>query len=445
MKLKNLLLVVCCMGALSSYAENVIQVVPTTTRPGVTTDDAAFLSFEMINTDAIIGYEFKIKLPEGMDFDDSDPVNAPPFELTLDPRYPYTGRTKVYQHSLNYTKLDDGWWYVIVSSSQLNPLKGNSGEIMKGYFTTTATMAPGVYPITIKETVLGISGTEKAETPEIAVSYVTVSEDGTTNPVSTSTDVNLSDMTGYVPSFIIENLNAELATNTNIRSIDMSGATELGAELEIPQNVVYAVATKGGLRRTFDSAKKSTVCLPFPLNAEQVEVVKARGCEIEILKSYNPANNTVSFEPVTEMAANTPYLVTSDNGIDVFGDLSGIALGSMAATTDVVVSDGLSMKGTFNKQTISSDSEKTYFAYNAANGKFVRIGNNATVNHFRAYLMMNTASSTRELTIDDGGSTGIVEVKQTSDNSEYYTLQGIKTNKATQGIYIRNNKKYVVK
>lgn len=447
MRIKSLLLlIVCCMSTLGTYAENVIQVTPTTTKPGVTSDDAAYLSFEMTNSDAIIGYEFKIKLPEGIEFDDSDPENAPPFELTLDPRYPYTGRTvKTYQHSLNYTKLDDGWWYIIVSSSQLNPIKGNSGEILKGYFTTSSTIAPGIYPITIKETVLGISGTQKAETPDVAVSYVTVSNDGTTSPVTTDTDVDLSDMTGYVASFIIEELNAELAANPDVRSVDLSGATELGAELVLPENVVYVVGTTGGLKRTFESAKKSTVCLPFALNAAQVEEIKNRGCEIEILSGYNADQKTVTFEPVTEMAANTPYLVTSEAGIDVFGDLSGIALGDMAATTDVVVENGLSMRGTFVKQTISSDSEKTYFAYSAANGKFVRIGSNASVNYFRAYLLLNAPTSANELTIDDGETTGITEMKQAVGRSEYYTLQGTKAGKTTKGIYISNNKKYLVK
>lgn len=429
----------------STMAENVIQVTPTTAKPGTTAEDMAYLSFEMTNTDAIIGYEFKIKLPEGMDFDNSDPENAPPFELKLDPRYPYTGRTKTYHHSVNYTKRSDGWWYVIVSSSQLNAIKGNSGEIMKGYFLTDANMPPGVYPIIIKETILGISGSQAAETAEMSVSYITVTADGSTSALDSKADIDLSGMTGYVPSFVVEQLNTDMAANTNLRTVNLSGATELGAELSVPENVVYAVGTKGGLKRSF-AAQKSTVCLPFALSADQVSTIKAKGCDIEQLASFDAETNTVSFAEVDEMEANVPYLITCNTAGDMFDGIENFSFGALTAPADITKGD-LTMKGAFEKTTITSGGDYTYYAYKAADGKFVKVGTTATVNPFRAYLAKKGSNGARYLNIAGDDATaihGIQEVEATGQEGTLYNLQGVKASGTQKGLYIKDGKKYVV-
>lgn len=126
------------------------------------------------------------------------------------------------------------------------------------------------------------------------LSYVEVNEGGSVSPLQTEKDIDMSSMTGYVPSFVVEELNSKIATNSNLRSLNLSGVTELGSELQIPDNVVYVVGAKGGLKRDF-SAQKSTVCLPFALNATQVAAIKEKGCEIEKLSGFNASTNTVSF------------------------------------------------------------------------------------------------------------------------------------------------------
>lgn len=452
-----LTLIALAVGMLNTVAENVIQVVPATTKPGVTSDDAAYLSFEMINEEEnIVGYEFKIKLPEGMDFDDSDPVNAPAFELTLDPRYPYTGRTKVYQHSVNYTKMDDGWWYVIVTSSQLNPIKELSGEIMKGYFTTESTMQPGIYPIIIKETLMGISGTEKAETADVAVSYVAVSADGTVSPLTTDQDLDMSTLAGYVPSFVVAAMNDDMAVNENLRSLNLSGATGTGADVVVPENVAYAVGNKGGLKRSFRSGQKSTVCLPFALSEEQVAAIKEQGSEIEMLSGYNAEKSSVQFEAVTAMAEHTPYLVTvtGETPVPLFEDIDGVVLGDLTVTPTDVTAGALTMRGAYEKETISSDDHVTYYAYDAADGSFVRIGLNATVTPFRAYLMLADGNGARSLTISDE-TTGIENVNVNDNdnlnvngngNTQFFDLQGrCIDGAAAKGVYILNGRKVVKK
>lgn len=454
MKLKSVLLMVLLTTAPTVYAEDIIQAVPLTTKAGVVADDAAFLTFTMNNSSAsILGYEFKVKLPDGMTFEDSDPVEYPPFELVYD-RYPYTGRNKVYDHSVDYAKKSDGWWHIFVSSNKLNPIKEDHGEILRGYFVTDASMQPGIYPIIIKECVMGISGSQGIE-PPTSISYVVISEDGQTSLLRTLQDVDLSNWDGYIPSFVMEAVNADLAENESLRSVNLSKATELGAELEVPENVVYITASEVGFKRTFPAGQWSTVCLPFALDDGLVSTITGMGCEIMQLTGYSDSERSVSFEQVTSMAANTPYLVKSETSQSPFEAIEGVTVGDMSSTNNVEQGK-MSMVGTFEKKIISSDANTTYYAYDAADGKFVRIGSNATVRPFRAYMALSGVSNAATLALDtDGkGTTDIntIDNKHFIMNNVYYDLGGrcfetmtSSNSELHQGVFIKNGKKYVVK
>lgn len=454
MKLKIVLLTTLLTTVSALCAEDIIQVEPLTTKAGVVADDAEFITFTMNNSSAsILGYEFKVKLPDGMSFEDSDPTEYPPFELIYD-RYPYTGRNKVYDHSVDYAKKSDGWWHVFVSSNKLNPIKEDHGEILRGYFITDASMQPGIYPIIIKECVMGISGSQGIE-PPTSISYVVISEDGQTSVLKTMQDVNLSNWEDYVPSFVIEAVNADLAENANLRSINLSKATNMGAELVVPENVVYTTASEVGFKRTFPAGQWSTVCLPFALGEELVSTITGKGCEIMQLTGYSETEHSVSFDPVTSMKANTPYLVKSETSLSLFEALEGVCVGDMSSTIDMEQGK-MSMVGTFEKKVISSDANTTYYAYDAADGEFVRIGNNATVRPFRAYLAVNGVSNAPLLSLNTEGqeTTAIEHIAQPStlNAQPYYDLSGRRVDNKksaysefSQGIFIRNGKKYIIK
>lgn len=448
-----ILTIVLTVGLLSSVAENVIQVRPATTKPGVAAADKAILDFEMTNEEAnIIAFEFKVKLPDGMDF----------VAIALDKtRFPYTEDffgDKVYEHSVNYTKREDGWWYVIVTSTQLNPIKGTSGVVLKALYTTEGTMQPGIYPITIKETLMGISGTEKAETADVAVSYVAVSADGTVSPLTTDKDLDMNALVGYVPSFVMESLNSDIEANENLRSLKMTGATATGAELTVPENVVYETATTGGLKRTFTGGQKSTVCLPFALSEEQVTAVKEKGCAIEVLSGYNAEKSSVQFTDVTTMTAHTPYLVTvtGETSVALFEGLTGIEA-DLTATPIDVVQGALSMKGSYEKSTISSETGLARYAYDAEDGSFVRIGSNATLLPYRAYLELASSTAASRLVISDDETTGIENVNVNDNdnlngngnvnrNATFFDLQGRRIDEAdAKGVYIKNGRKFIKK
>lgn len=431
-------------SSLKSAAEDIVQIAPVVTFAGATENDEQCLEVQMVNDtyDEVGVVSFDLLLPEGMHFLYED------FEGD---RVPFTkkGKNISYDFSLFEPALQESGFtrYLLVPGGELRPITGKSGTFMYLYFETDASMAPGVYPILIQETVIGKSETEGLY-PKLSASYVVVKAAADAeNPLTTAADLNLSGMTGYWPSFVVEALNTDLAANTNLRSVNVSGTTEFGAELTVPENVVWQTATKGGLSRTFPAGQWSTVCLPFALSAEQVSAVKDKGCEIEQLSGFTEATSIVSFETATTMAANTPYIVKSNTAQQLFDGLEGVTIGDMSATTDIAKGK-LTMKGTYELETLNSDASNTYYVYNAVDGNFVRVGSNATVKPFRAYMAVSGAGA-RVLNFSDGA-TGIVETPCLNNDGEVavdkiYTLQGVNVKAATKGMYISKGKKYVVR
>jgi hypothetical protein len=79
-------------------------------------------------------------------------------------------------------------------------------------------------------------------------------------------------------------------------------------------------------------------------------------------------------------------------------------------------------------------------------GKLQQGGASATINAFHAYLDKVTTNA-REITIDDGEVTGIVNVKSLlpAEGCVAFDLQGRQVAQPTRGLYIVNGKKIVVK
>ena len=235
-------------------------------------------------------------------------------------------------------------------------------------------------------------------------------------------------------------------------SIQMNGATAMGAALTIPENVVYETATTGGLKRTFPGGQKSTVCLPFALSEEQVTAVKEKGCAIEVLSGYNAEKSSVQFTDVTTMTAHTPYLVTvtGEMPVALFEGLTGIEA-DLTATPIDVVQGALSMKGSYEKSTISSETGLARYAYDVADGSFVRIGSNATLLPYRAYLELASSTAASRLVISDDETTGIEDVNgnvngNVNRNATFFDLQGRRIDEAdAKGVYIKNGRKFIKK
>lgn len=462
------------------WAEDILQVQPFHTAAGVVSDDAASFSIVMNNTSAEIwAFQFDIRLPGGMTLDTA----YEPFELNTE-RYPYSKDRKgniIYQHSIVYEEQADGWWRVIVHTDNESRLSGERGEVLTAYFTTATDMPAGVYPIYIKNALLVIDGSHGIY-PEASTSYVVVGD----APCLTQAKADFSCLTGYVPSFVVEGINSDLAANTALTSIDLSGAKTLGADLFLPNTNALIQASEGtdiaalpnavaggqcdnlalhdgagdfASNTAFTAAKASfdrqypaswwqTVCLPFALDEAQTQRVKDRGVEIEALKGYDASAQSLRFEPVLHMESATPYIVRCTAPTVAFEDLENVSVVS-TAQTPISEADGVRFEGTFAKRTVSSNESVTYYAYNSQNGEFVRIGKNATVPAFRALIALETpvGGSAPALRIAHGGEGSPTSINQPATldakTPTAYDLQGRRVNQRNtkNNIIITNGKK----
>lgn len=478
MKTKRILwMFLALINVVAISAEDIIQVEPFHTHAGVVSDDAESFRIVMNNASADIwAFQFDILLPEGMEFDTA----YDPFELNTD-RYPFSKDRKgniIYQHSIVYDNenQEGRWWRVIVHTDAADRMKESSGEVLTAYFTTAADMQPGIYPIKVRNALLVIDGSHGIY-PTESSSYVVVGD----APQLAGSMADFSCLTGYVPSFVVDAMETDLAENANVTNLNLSGADILGHVPVLPNPNTMITAKEGSEVAAMPNAMTgsscqmlilhddagafaaetsisvqnasfdrqlpaefwSTVCLPFALSTGQVADIKAKGVEIMCLISFSEADSQVNFESVESMEANRPYIVKSIKTQSPFDALGSVEVVPTAAKSNIITGS-LSMCGTFEPLMLSSTEAVIYYAFNAETGEFVRVGNNVRVKPFRAYLALQGSSDIRALSLNTGTATGITPIVRTSEKHRIYDVSGRRALLPLErGIYIVDSQKVI--
>ena len=168
----------------------------------------------------------------------------------------------------------------------------------------------------------------------------------------------------------------------------------------------------------------NSLCLPFYVGEAEIST----NCKIATFKSGT------TFTYVDHAEANTPFLATAvdaDKEKLYFENKGVVNTPGALGTTFVGV--------------YAPKSAKDLWGINA-DGKLQKGGASATISAFHAYLA-EVPVSAREITIDDGEVTGIVNVKSLLPAEECvaFDLQGRQVAQPTRGLYIVNGKKIVVK
>ena len=492
---KNIIALMCIALVGTMRAEDVLQVIPFETKAGATVDDALCFSVAMNNASAEIwALQFDLLLPEGMSIDEVSGYD--PFELNPD-RIPHTtgrGGAITWKHEVIYDQLSSGWYRIFLFTTQTERIIGDSGELFKVYYLTDETMQPGLHPIYIKGTVLTITGDSDIQ-PMESTSYCVIGE----SPLKTAAEVDLNDFTGYIPSWVVESMNADLAFNatTTVRmeQVDGIGAvietanknafyyvkadSECAEQLEgknvvVKDGEVYRCdnlylhdgeytfsnpqvmeGSKASFNRTFIEEYWSTVCLPFAVTSEQVSALKEDGVDdIEELTAFD--GNTLTFSEVDEMEANTPYIVKCSSEMSPFAGLDITAIASTNGANDVVVGQA-QMIGCYETTILSSDENTAYYVFNADTGEFVKVGVNDKVMPFCAYIQLSESSAapTAIRVKHEMGETDIDAMQNVKGGSSVYTMCGRLVRKnisgsqaahgLEKGIYIIDNRKVIVK
>lgn len=371
-----------CMS-LSSMAEDIIQVVPFSTKAGATSDDMMTFNIEMTNTEDVWGLQFDLYLPDGMRLDYTD--DYPPYDDISDgdygTRYPYTsgrGGSKTYKHGVDWNDLKNGHYWFAVTPNDESFITGTSGTILTMYYTTSADMKPGIYPIIIRKTVM--SELTFDERPVDAISYVKVGNPG-------NDMVDLGDY--YVPSFV----QTELAKEKNIiaggkcQNLVLSDANDF-----VVENSFTAVSASYNANVSASLGYK-TLVLPYncavPAGFKAWEVASVVG-------------NTLNMQEVSSITADKPVILEG-NGTAAMN----------AANVSITVSgaelENAELVGTY--QEIDAPVGSYVLQNHDGNVAFYEVVDvQPKVGAFRAYLK-NQVSGSKKMIINFGTATAIMDVE----------------------------------
>lgn len=230
----------------------------------------------------------------------------------------------------------------------------------------------------------------------------------------------------------------------NVTSIDFIGEYQ-AVNTESRFDIAASKGSKVSYDRTFTKDQPCTICLPFALTAEEL----AKVGQAYSLSAVNGSKAT--FTPVQEIKAYTPYLLipsATDKLLEKIDATKEIT--AVPADAKTSVSGSYSFVGTLQAKKSVKTPNTVVYGFSADGGKFVRVGENASIDAFRAYISVPTTASTaasRSIDIDFGGTTGINEIQkaQSSSAAATYDVAGKRVGKNYKGVVICNGKKMIQK
>lgn len=224
------------------------------------------------------------------------------------------------------------------------------------------------------------------------------------------------------------------------------------------------------VNRTINANEWSTICLPFAMNAEQCQAAFGEGVQLADFTSYTKEedNNeiisiTVNFTSVNSIEANHPYIVKVENDVNMFTVLNVDIDPKEEPCVEYTNGQTGKKKHVFGKfmGTYVADfdfyNEADYYPlFLSGNLFYYATENTKHMKAFRAYFDFEDyldeaeEASARMLLSFDGETTSIensslFQPKAAVDG--WYTLDGRKLDKkpTEKGVYIKNNKKVVIR
>ncbi len=409
MKNKLFIVLISVLPFVKGYAEDILQVTPFATVAGVVEDDWKTFSVEMNNTLSYTALQFDLYLPEGLAL-----IKQEPMELNAD-RFPGTMRKGVFipEHNYDCTKMEEGHYYITLYHSDLATIKGNDGELLMFYYETDANMESGYYPIVVSGTVLSVNSHQNIR-PKKSVSFVKIGEP------EKNVVYNLGDEY-VIPSFVTSALKQEknIIVNDTCENFVLTD----GYPCQIPTSFTalkasYTRAATNGL---------GTLCLPFAAKSVVGSLYELTSAE----------SNKLTFAPVEEAKANTPYLYRSESAVIEETNATVEA----DAECEIVQGDW-TMTGAYSVNVFGSE-DNVFALYD---GKLYKNTGTLTVNPFRAYFTTTGSASKAEIFIDTPTGIGNVNINENdNENENYYNLNGVRVGKGYRGIVIKNGEKFIMK
>ena len=203
-------------------------------------------------------------------------------------------------------------------------------------------------------------------------------------------------------------------------------------------NIAASSSSTINYDRQFTAGQKSTVCLPFALDEEEV----SKAGKFYTLSSV--ADGNLTFTEVTETEAYKPYIfVPNGTGtVTPFSNLTNKEIAATAANNTEV--EGFTFTGTLNATTDAASLGTTVFGWSSEDGSFKKAGEGVSINAFRAVIVTSQSLARSLRAVFDDEITEINEVKTQKkvEDGVMYNLSGQRVDASYKGIVVKNGKKY---
>ena len=192
------------------------------------------------------------------------------------------------------------------------------------------------------------------------------------------------------------------------------------------------------MERTLKGGKWNTFCVPFDMDADEIEEQLGAGTEVKKLIGVTDnggGSYTLAFDDADGIEAGKPYMVKVPSNVSSISLSSKTIKGAITPVTE----DDITFTGVFNNGNAPEDS------YIISNNKFYQVNSTVALKAFRGYLAVGGGGEVKELNyfIEDDDADGIdmVNGEGFMVNGPIYNLSGQRINKLQKGINIVNGKK----
>lgn len=404
--MKKLLLLFSMMAlAFNASAANYLTVDPVSVRPGKTTTMVVKFHFDLAEGENMAGYQVDVNCPDGISL---DLTNTTLGEGCYDNGYSLMS-SRPGDNTFRYVG------FPMPIDGKMTLIKGTDGILLN-------------IPLTADESL----------------------QDGTVL-TGTLTDIIFSNSSSGQKNF--ENVEFTITIDENAGFVDLFETDEVAPEDANGADVrVY---------RTFTDGEWSTICLPFDMTEEQVKAAFGDGVELGDFADWEALENdkgdvsfiNLSFDPVTAIEANHPYIIKTTAATYPFV-VEGVTIAAdEEPSVEVKHSSRIRsyMVGTYVANT-TVPNNNLFLSGN----KFWYSTGKTKMKAFRAYFELYDVLTSVEtvgakIFINyDGNPTSIEGVRTVEDgNNDIYSVSGQYMGKDAKrlqrGVYIVNGKKVVKK
>ena len=232
-------------------------------------------------------------------------------------------------------------------------------------------------------------------------------------------------------------------------AISLADASDNTALIGYANDVLANVTLQG--RTLYKDGSWNTICLPFPMTAEQVtaQLAPTALMELDTDGTYDGHKTGLdgtklylNFKNASDIRAGVPYIIKWDSGTNLANPVfRGVTMTSGIPAGITSQDNAVTFQGTYAPATLTAAPTNLYLA--ADNGLYYPKADGFKVNAFRAYFQVPSNSSARQFVLNfgDGETTGISLATAPSvkgGRSGYYTIHGVKLDKlpTRKGLYI---------